>query len=282
MLSAALPLFGVPSRLEPASMKRGRLLAMADGSAAPAEGRTSASAIQADQPLRFSCLLLDHDDTTVRGTEEVHYPAHVESVRILRPDLEPVSLAGWFAKNHDPGVSTYLRSLFTEDQMVQEHKIWESAIAGAVPSFYEGMPELLASFRRRGGKIAVISHSPAEAIKRHYEAHPMAELIRPDLILGWDPRPERRKPSAWPALVALKELGVRAEEALLLDDLSPGVRMAQAVGVATAAAGWGHAVPVIQEFMQRECHYYFTSVEEVSRFLLGTAPEATASSRSSL
>ena len=38
------------------------------------------------------------DDTTVRGTEEVHYPAHVESVRVLRPELEPVSLEGHLEK----------------------------------------------------------------------------------------------------------------------------------------------------------------------------------------
>ena len=41
------------------------------------------------------------DDTTVRGTEEVHYPAHVESVRVLRPELEPVSLEGHLEKISD-------------------------------------------------------------------------------------------------------------------------------------------------------------------------------------
>ena len=36
-------------------------------------------------------------------SQEVHYPAHVESLRILRPDLVPVSLEEWFRRNHDPG-----------------------------------------------------------------------------------------------------------------------------------------------------------------------------------
>ena len=35
--------------------------------------------------------------------------------RQLRPDLEAVSLAEWFERNHRPGVSKYLKSLFTED-----------------------------------------------------------------------------------------------------------------------------------------------------------------------
>ena len=46
--------------------------------------------------LRYRLLLLDHDDTTVDSTASIHYPAHVESVRALRPDLEPCSLREWF------------------------------------------------------------------------------------------------------------------------------------------------------------------------------------------
>ena len=47
-------------------------------------------------PLRYRLLLLDHDDTTVDSTASIHYPAHVESVRALRPDLEPCTLREWF------------------------------------------------------------------------------------------------------------------------------------------------------------------------------------------
>lgn len=226
-------------------------------------------------PLRFRYLLLDHDDTTVRGTEELHYPAHVESLVALRPDVEPVTLNGWFEKNHDPGISKYLTSLFDSEQMKVEHKIWETAVARKVPSFYTGMPELLAEFRERGGRVAVISHSPADAIARHYEAHPWADRIRPDLILGWDNDPEKRKPAVGPALKALEFLGASPAEALVLDDLSPGIRMAQAAGITTAAAGWGHDVPVVREFMQKECNYYFRTLEEFAKFLL-SAPEHSA------
>lgn len=59
--------------------------------------------------MRFRCLLLDHDDTTVRGTEEVHYPAHVESLRQLRPDLEPCSLEEWSARTWRDAPTPLLR-----------------------------------------------------------------------------------------------------------------------------------------------------------------------------
>ena len=51
---------------------------------------------QCQMALRYRLLLLDHDDTTVDSTASIHYPAHVESVRALRPDLEPCSLREWF------------------------------------------------------------------------------------------------------------------------------------------------------------------------------------------
>ena len=49
-------------------------------------------------------------------------------------------------------------------------------------------------------------------------------------------------------------------QALVLDDLSPGVKMAKAAGIQVAAAGWGHSVPVIEEYMKRECDHYFSTV----------------------
>lgn len=221
--------------------------------------------------LRFRVLLLDHDDTTVRGTEEVHYPAHVESVRVLRPELEPVSLEGWFQKNHEPGVSCYLKSLFTPELMEEEQRIWTKAMEDKVPTFYEGIAELLSEFRARGGCVAVVSHSPAEVIQRHYSAHPWAEQIQPDLVLGWDQDASRRKPAPWPALHALEYFGAKPTEAVVVDDLSPGVKMAKAAGLEVVAAGWGHSVEPIQEYMRKECRHYFETVQEFADFLLAPA-----------
>ena len=120
--------------------------------------------------LRYRLLLLDHDDTTVASTETIHYPAHIESIRELRPDLQPCTLEQWFENNLDPGISAYLDSLFSAEQMKVEHEIWTRAMEKQRAMFYEGIPELLAEFRRRGGKVAVISHSQGENIKRDYAA----------------------------------------------------------------------------------------------------------------
>lgn len=140
-----------------------------------------------------------------------------------------------------------------------------------IPSFYEGIPELLSEYRAKGGRVAVVSHSPAEVIHRHYEAHPWAEQIRPDLVLGWDDDPARRKPAPWPAIHALDYFKAKPSDALVIDDLSPGVKMAKAAGLEVVAAGWGHSVQPIQDYMRQECQQYFETVQDLAAFLLEPA-----------
>ena len=37
--------------------------------------------------MKYKCLVLDHDDTIVNSTATIHYPAFIESLKILRPHL---------------------------------------------------------------------------------------------------------------------------------------------------------------------------------------------------
>lgn len=224
--------------------------------------------------MPFRCLLLDHDDTVVATTATIHHPAHVESVSKLRPDLKPVTLEGWFEVNHAPGVSKYLTSIFDEEQMKKEHLIWRSYTTTRVPKFYDGVAEALAAFKARGGKIAVISHSDEDIIWKHYRGHPDYQDIKPDLVLGWNDDPFKRKPGPWPAFRVLERLGCNRDDCLVVDDLSPGIKMAKDVGMVTAAAGWGHSVPVVEKYMRKECNYYFKTVAEFSSFILGHSPQS--------
>ena len=38
--------------------------------------------------MKYKCLVLDHDDTVVQSTREIHYPAFVETLSVLRPGNE--------------------------------------------------------------------------------------------------------------------------------------------------------------------------------------------------
>jgi phosphoglycolate phosphatase/pyrophosphatase PpaX len=190
-------------------------------------------------------------------------------MRVLRPGLQPVDLEGWFLKNFHPGIMAYLQEELglSETELATEFAIWRSFNLRGLPLFYPGFLEILAEYRSAGGRIAVISHSERDIILGHYR-HSGTVALEPDLVFGWDEEEEHRKPSPWPVLEALRRFGAAREEALVLDDLKPGVLMAQRAQVAVAGAGWAHRIPAIRNYMESNCVAYFEQPAQFREFIL--------------
>jgi len=218
--------------------------------------------------MRIRCLILDHDDTAVDSTATVHFPAHLEVMKRMRPNHPAIDLDTWFIKNFDPGIIPYLTEEIglSEDEMVEEFRIWQEFNESRNPPFYPGLPELLRDFSAHGGILAVVSHSMARHIQRHYKKG--APGINPQYIFGWDDNPERRKPSPWPIRKILKDSKLKPEDILVVDDLKPGVEMARSAGVRVAAAGWGHSIPSISETMNELCDIWLPDIPSLRAELL--------------
>lgn len=218
--------------------------------------------------MKFKCLILDHDDTSVSSTAEIHYPAHVETIKQMRPHLEPVSLENWFRKNFEPGVMEYFTGElgFTEEEIKREYEIWRSFNEDANPHFFKGIPELILEFQKRGGIIAIVSHSEADNIARHYSVNGAG--AKPDIIFGWDYDASKRKPSVWPVEQIIDKWGFSRSEMLMVDDLKPGLEMSRSAGIKIAGAGWGQRVPEIESHMREQCDYYFKEVSDLTEFVL--------------
>jgi len=219
--------------------------------------------------LHYRCILIDHDDTAVDSTASIHYPAHLAALAALRPDRVPPTVEKWLLVNFH-GIMEYLvgELELTPVEMGTEFEIWRSWTTSHVPPFYPGFLDLLGDYRRHGGRVAVISHSEADVIEAHYRAAQNPPFL-PDLVFGWDHDLSKRKPSAWPVREALRLFACAPEEALIVDDLKPGVLMSEASGVAIAAAGWGHRVPEIERYMREHSRFYCERVEDLRRLLLG-------------
>jgi phosphoglycolate phosphatase/pyrophosphatase PpaX len=221
---------------------------------------------------RYRCLLIDHDDTAVDSTAAVHYPAHVEALRILRPGRTPPTKEEWLLRNFH-GIMEYLEGdlRMNREELARELEIWRSWTTSHVPPFFPGFLELLADYRRAGGLVAVISHSEAGVIEGHYRAAAGPSFV-PDLIFGWEHDAERRKPSPWPVREALRRFGCPPGAALIVDDLKPGLLMAQAAGVDFAAAGWSHSVAEIQEYMKAHAAAYCARIDDLRAVILPRLP----------
>ncbi len=218
--------------------------------------------------LRYRCLLLDHDDTAMDSTATVHHPAHVASMAALRPGEQAVDLEGFFLKNFEPGFEAFLRGElgFTDAEMEVEYRIWRDFAERSRPRFFPGFLDALEAYRAKGGRFVVVSHSESDIIRRHYrEAH---RELRPDAIFGWEAGEGRRKPGPWPVTETLRRFGLDPEEVLVVDDLRPGILMAQAAGVPSAAAGWAHHLPAVRTYMEANTLGVLDSVEDFAAFIL--------------
>ena len=215
--------------------------------------------------MRFPCLVFDHDDTVVNSTAVIHYPSFLAYLKAVRPEAR-YTLDEYFYKNFEPGIIGLFRDELglTDQQLEEEFRFWQDYVRTRVPSPYPGIREILQRHRDRGGVIAVVSHSMRDTIERDYREN---GLPMPDLIFGWELPPEQRKPNAWPLQRILETFGLRAQDALVIDDLKPGYDMARACGASFAAAGWAHDVPQIEAFMRKNCDFYCKHVQDLAHLL---------------
>ena len=217
--------------------------------------------------LRYSCLVLDHDDTVTDSTAHIHYPAFLDEMNQMRPGVW-MSLQDYFRINFDPGFLPYMTDVlhFTEEEMKQEYEIWQSWVRRIVPTVYPGMAEVIRRQKAEGGYVCVISHSMDFNIRRDYRENGLPE---PDIVFGWEQPHGRRKPSPWPLEEIMRRLDLKPEEMLMVDDLKHGFDMAQAAGVPFAAACWAYDVPEIKAFMAKYSKLCFDTPEELGKYLFG-------------
>jgi phosphoglycolate phosphatase/pyrophosphatase PpaX len=71
----------------------------------------------------------------------------------------------------------------------------------------------------------------------------------------------------------MRRFSLDPKEVLIVDDLKPAVLMAHSAGVDIAAAGWGHQIPEITEYMKSNCTYYCPTVSDLESVVLGDAGE---------
>jgi len=226
-----------------------------------------------NEKLKYKCIFIDHDDTAVDSTPAIHYKAHLEVMKIMRPSKKPLSLDGWFKINFDPGVTEYFKNSLgmNQEELMQEYNLWHNYSYTIVPNFFPGFIDILVKYRDMGGKIVVVSHSEKELIERDYKLKGFSgkTAFMPDMIFGWSHEEEKRKPSPLPVITALNTLSITAKDSIILDDLKPGVIMGKNAGVDTVAAGWSHNIPEIRDYMEKNSIAYFNSIKEFSNFLLG-------------
>lgn len=217
--------------------------------------------------MRYSCLVLDHDDTIVGSTRQIHHPCFMEYLKIIRPGVS-MTFEEYMMMNFQPGFVDFCFKVlnFTEDEMKEEVVFWNKYVKTHVPIAYEGISDLLHRFKNDGGIICVVSHSLSENILRDYREN---ELPVPDEVYGWERPENERKPSPFPIMQIMEKYKLQPDEILMVDDLKPGYDMAKKCNIDFAAAGWAYEHPEIKSFMLKNSDYYLRDVKDLESVVFG-------------
>ena len=215
--------------------------------------------------LRYPCLVLDHDDTTVDSTRSVNYPQFCQAMAHFRPGFS-MTETEYFLYCFDPGFYEMCRQVlhYTPEEMAEHLQMWKNYHKDHHPPFVPGMPELIRRQKAEGGLVCVVSHSTEDVIRRAYEH---AGVPQPDLIFGAEQPEERCKPNPWPMEEILRRFHLQPHEVLMIDDMPQGGRMAHAVGVPFACAGWYGMLPEIEARIRPMADYFFSDIPSLTAFL---------------
>ena len=216
--------------------------------------------------LKYSCLVLDHDETVVQSEKTIGFPCFCQTLRRLRPG-RTITLDEYVRGCHELGFVDMCRQWFdfTDDEMQEESRDWMEYAKVHVPDPFPGIEQIIQRQKREGGLLCVVSHSSSRNISRDYAAH---FGLQPDMIYGCDYPKEQQKPNSYPLQDLMERYGLKPEELLVVDDMKLACQMAQPVNVAVAFAAWGKTeFPEIAREMRALCKYSFETTEELYRFL---------------
>ncbi|MCF0110498.1 MAG: HAD hydrolase-like protein [Erysipelotrichaceae bacterium] len=218
--------------------------------------------------LRYKCMILDHDDTTVNSTASIHFPSFLITMKELRPESDDLkmTLKDYYEINCNPGIFSYYKDVacFSKQELQYEFETWKDYVSQHTPSVYEGMKELICDFMNAGGILCVVSHNHVENILRDYDYN---KLPHPSCVYGCEYPEEMRKPSVKIIDDICDRFHVTKKEILLLDDLVPGFEMAVNGGVDYVVARWAHEASGVTEFVKNHNSHCAYKPEELRKYL---------------
>ena len=216
--------------------------------------------------LRFPCLVLDHDDTVVQTERTIGYPYFREYIERIRPG-QSLTFAEYVQDCNNMVFADMCREKwkFSEEELMEEYLGWKAYSRIHTPEVCPGIDRILKRQRELGGMVFVASLSTKEIIERDFLHH---FGFLPDAVYDYDLPAEQRKPNPYALTDIMEKYGFRPEQMLMVDDMKLGCHMANAVGAATAFAGWSKAdYPELAEEMRRICDFSFDSTEDLEKFL---------------
>lgn len=126
------------------------------------------------------------------------------------------------------------------------------------------MSDIISGFQNEGGIVTVVSHSESHKIVEDYRRE---NILVPEQVFGWELGLEKIKPSAFPVDSIINNYDLDRSEVLVLDDLRPGLEMANKSEVPFATAGWAQKPSEIKKWMRVNSEFYFDDIDSFGKHI---------------
>jgi pyrophosphatase PpaX len=133
-------------------------------------------------------------------------------------------------------LARYARSPEELDMLRERYRAYQFIHHDNVIKAYPGAVDVLANLSARGIVMAIVTSKGDELARRGIELTGLAKYL--PVVIGAD-SVTIHKPEPEPVLLALKRLGVHADEALMMGDSPHDISSGNAAGVRTIGALWG-------------------------------------------
>ena len=179
-------------------------------------------------------IIFDFDGTLI-NTNDVIIEAWQYTYRHYGQEEKPIEhITKCFG---EPLLATMAREFPDIDpqESAQVYRDRQVAKAEELVSLFDDIPELLASLRKEGYKIGIVTSRTRESTLGYLRQFGIEDCF--DGIVTCDDT-DKHKPDPEPVLMGLKKLGAMAEEALMIGDSSFDMKSANNAGVKTVLVGW--------------------------------------------
>lgn len=215
--------------------------------------------------LKYKCLIFDYDDTLVRSTSEIHYPAFLYTIEKMRPG-RTLTLDEYNEYDFKIGFIRMYKEVFgfSDEEVEIEEQMWRDFAKDKSPDMFDGLDRIIRKQKEEGGLVCVMSHNLKEVIKATFDRY---NLPTPDVIYGWDEK-EFVKPKPNGVYDLMKRFNLEKSDIILVDDLRPGYLMAKETEITFAYPGWAETkTKYIVDFMKENADVYPDSPTDLYNYL---------------
>ena len=221
--------------------------------------------IQEKKMSKINTILFDFDGT-IMDTNNVILMSWQHTFRTLENREEKVER---LVETFGEPLETTMKRFFPNipvDESIEIYRSYHRDNFGELINLFPGTMELLAEIKRRGYKTGLVTSRLWNTTLQGLEKYEIREYFD-EVVTAEDTN--RHKPDPQPIEIALKKLGSKAENAVMLGDTMFDLLCAKNAGVKSVLVGWSLALKDCDDFGEAAPDYIIKEAAELLDIIAG-------------